>query len=68
MLRHPDPYISLKFLLYYIMEKTKKEKPVVAKKPKWEYKDRQYFLKGNKEPVVYILQSKNVMWFDEELF
>ena len=67
MLRHPDPYISLKFLLYYIMEKTKKEKPVAAKKPKWEYKDRQYFLKGNKEPVVYILQSKNVMWFDEEL-
>ena len=49
------------------MEKTKKEKPVVAKEPKWEYKDRQYFLKGDKEPVVYILKSKNIMWFDEEL-
>jgi hypothetical protein len=48
------------------MEKTKKQKPVEAKQPKWEYKDRQYFLKGDKEPVVYILKSKNIMWFDEE--
>tara|TARA_R110000737_G_C14469195_1_gene466440 strand:+ start:150 stop:914 length:765 start_codon:yes stop_codon:yes gene_type:complete len=38
--------------------------------PKWEIKDRRYFLLGGKEPLTYTLGSKNssrhpLMWFDE---
>ena len=36
-------------------------------KPKWQYKDRQYYLLGDNAPIVYILKSRNIMWFDEEL-
>lgn len=32
----------------------------------WEIKDRFYFLKGNKTPVVYMLKSRGIYWFDEE--
>ena len=32
----------------------------------WEIKDRFYFLKGNKTPVVYMLKSRGLYWFDEE--
>ena len=40
--------------------------------PKWEIKDRQYYLKGRGEPLTYVLQSKStkrkpLLWFDEEL-
>jgi len=64
------------------MEKTKKEvaeKPQVKKavvvekptitKPKkdiWEIKDRIYKLKGKMKPVVYIMRSRGLFWFDEE--
>ena len=40
-----------------------KEKP--KKKNTWEYKDRQYYLLSQKSPVVFILKSKGIMWFDE---
>ena len=34
--------------------------------PKWEIKDRVYRLKGKKRPVVYIMRSRGLFWFDEE--
>tara|TARA_R100000329_G_scaffold32963_1_gene30630 strand:+ start:194 stop:1000 length:807 start_codon:yes stop_codon:yes gene_type:complete len=42
------------------------------KAPKWEMKDRMYYLKGRGEPLTYVLQSKStprkpLLWFDEEL-
>lgn len=33
----------------------------------WQTKNRLYELKGNKIPPVYVLKSKNLYWFDEEL-
>ncbi len=41
------------------------EKPQ-PKKPKWEIKDRVYYLKGNKKPLSRSIRSANVYWFDEE--
>lgn len=37
-------------------------------KPKntWEFKDRVYYLKGDKTPIVHKLRSKNMYWFDPE--
>ncbi len=29
-------------------------------------KDRQYYLTGDKQPIVYILKSKGIMWYDKE--
>ena len=47
------------------------EKPTVKKEKKkkdtFEFKDRYYNLKGNKEPVSYILKSKKLMWYDENV-
>jgi hypothetical protein len=49
------------------------EEPVMAsplkkenKTLKWERKDRQYFLKGSKQPIILLLKSKGIMWYDEE--
>ena len=36
------------------------------KKPKWEIKDRVYYLKGNKKPLTRSIKSSNIYWFDEE--
>jgi len=44
----------------------KKEKVAVKTAPQWEIKDRLYELKGNKTPIVYMLKSKGIYWFDEE--
>ena len=44
---------------------TSKPKKVEPKKPKWEVKDRVYYLKGNKKPLSYLLKSAGVYWFDE---
>src|SRR6056300_1861854 len=41
---------------------TKQEKATM-----WQSKDRLYELKGNKIPPVYILKSRAMYWFDEEL-
>ena len=48
------------------------EEPVVVtppknKTPKWELKDRIYELNLQKTPIVYILKSRGLLWFDEEL-
>lgn len=32
----------------------------------WEIKDRNYYLLGNKSPIVHKLRSKGIFWFDEE--
>ena len=44
---------------------------VETQHPKWEIKDRQYYLKGSGSPLTYVLQSKStrkkpMLWFDEE--
>jgi len=43
--------------------KPKKVEPV---KPKWEIKDRVYYLKGRKKPLSKMIRSANIYWFDEE--
>jgi len=45
---------------------TPKPKKVEPKKPKWEIKDRMYYLKGGKKPVSRSIKSANIYWFDEE--
>mgnify|MGYP003132485388 CR=1 FL=1 len=49
------------------MKTKEKEAPV----NKWEYKDRHYYLIGNKEPLTYTIPSKHtrrypLVWFDPE--
>jgi len=43
-----------------------KKKAIKSKEKPFEFKDRYYYLKGNKEPVAHFLKSKKIMWFDEE--
>ena len=57
-------------------EKTQKvevpvvETPVVEaikpKKPKWEIKNRIYYLKGRRKPLSRSIKSSNIYWFDEK--
>ena len=52
------------------MEETKKETTQV--KDTWEYKDRHYYLTGNKEPLTYTIPSKHTQkypltWFDPKV-
>ena len=56
--------------------KEKKVKKIVEDKPQvkkdtWEYKDRNYFLKGSKEPLTFKLGSRHtsrhsLLWYDPE--
>ena len=58
------------------MEKTKKEKVVeqkvvqpvaeIKKPAKPKYKDKVYELNLNNTPIVYVLKSRGLYWFDEE--
>ena len=41
--------------------------PVKPTKPEWEIKDRVYELTAKKTPIVFILKSRGLLWFDEEL-
>ncbi len=48
-----------------------KEKEVPKVKDTWEYKDRHYYLIGNKSPLTYTIPSRHtrrypLVWFDEE--
>ena len=45
---------------------TPKPKKVEPAKPKWEIKDRVYYLKGSKKPLSRMIKSANVYWFDAE--
>jgi len=56
-----------------IIEEPKVEIPIVKKeikpksqKPKWEIKDRLYYLKGNKKPLSRMIKSANLYYFDKE--
>ena len=42
------------------------QEKVKPKKPEWEIKDRVYYLAGDLSPLVYILKSSNMYWFDKE--
>ena len=44
----------------------KETKVVEPKKPKWEIKDRVYYLTGPETPITRIFKSKGIIWFDEE--
>ena len=46
--------------------KTPKPKKVELKKQKWEIKDRQYYLTGNKSPLSKSIRATNIYYFDEE--
>ena len=45
---------------------TPKPKKVEPAKPKWEIKDRVYYLNGAQKPLSRMIKSANVYWFDEE--
>jgi len=45
----------------------KEKKVAVQPAPKWEVKDRLYELKSKKSPIVFILKSKGIYWFDEDM-
>jgi len=45
---------------------TPKPKKVEPKQPKWEVKDRNYYLTGNQSPLTYSVRSSNIYYFDEE--
>jgi len=61
------------------METKQNKKPVTkvtatpeAKKDTWEYKDRNYYLLGNKNPLTYTIISRHtrrypLVWFDKDL-
>ena len=45
---------------------TPKPKKVESKKPKWEIKDRVYYLTGKNKPISRSIRSSNIYYFDEE--
>ena len=34
--------------------------------PKWEIKDRSYYLINGKSPLTYTIKGKNIFWFYKE--
>ena len=53
------------------MAKKKQVEVVEPQAPKWEMKDRQYYLKKKGRPLTYVLQSKStrrkpLLWWDEQ--
>ena len=38
----------------------------VTAAPKWEIKDRTYYLLSGKSPLTYTIKSKSIVWFDKE--
>jgi len=45
---------------------TPKPEKIEPKKPKWEIKDRTYYLKGKKTPLSYMVKATGIYYFDEE--
>ena len=43
-----------------------KEMAVPTAEKNWEIKDRTYTLASNKTPLTYMIQSRDIFWFDEE--
>ena len=48
------------------MEKTKEKVVAKAKKMQPQYKDKLYELTINETPIVYIIKTKGILWFDPE--
>jgi hypothetical protein len=53
------------------MEKTKEKKETPQVKDNWEYKDRNYYLLGHKNPITFTIISRHskrypCVWFDEK--
>jgi len=53
------------------METKENKQTKKTETPKWEIKDRNYYLIGNKEPLTYTIPSRHterypLVWFDEE--
>ena len=49
---------------------TKQNAPIKAQKPQWDVRDRAYFLKDNKQPLVFTVPTRHsskkpLLWFDE---
>jgi len=49
-----------------VIAEAPKPKKVEPKLPKWEIKDRVYYLRGSKKPISRSIKSANVFWFDKE--
>ena len=49
-----------------VVEQPKVEAPKEKAKPKWEIKDRVYYLKSKNKPLSYSIRASNLFWFDEE--
>ena len=49
-----------------LVVETPKPKEVEPKEPKWEMKDRMYYLTHNRSPLTYLIRGSNIFWFDEE--
>ena len=53
-----------------VMEQPKVEVPKIKKEvklePKWEIKDRVYFLRGRHKPLSHLIKASGIYWFDKE--
>ena len=49
-----------------VVVKQPTQKKVEPKKPKWEIKDRVYYLSKKRRPLSYMIRSAGIYWFDEE--
>ena len=49
-----------------VKEQPKVEAPKEKAKPKWEIKDRMYYLKDKYKPLSRSIKASNIFWFDEE--
>ena len=49
-----------------VVEQPKVKAPKEKAKPKWEIKDRIYYLKGRKKPLSRMIKSADIYWFDSE--
>ena len=46
--------------------KTQTPKNIKSEEPKWEVKDRIYYLLRDRKPLSHTVKSSNIHWFDEE--
>ena len=46
--------------------KTQTPKNIKSEEPKWEVKDRIYYLLRDRKPLSHTIKSSNIHWFDEE--
>ena len=61
-----EPYVEETVVVEAPKPEPKPIKKELPKKNTWEFKDRVYYLKGNKKPLSQMIRSANIYWFDEE--